>query len=186
MLGLIYTIQFNVYKLNLSEMVWLPVRTFDSDFAEFSFYIIGWCICFCLLSVIFTVNKPGTITLKRIFEKPTIIFLLLFGFLVEVFAASTRVLQHSEIAISAFLFFLVYFFASLIVTFYNPIDKKYLLLLCSIGFICETTVGIMADISRGGTYFTVYFTAALLCGALLGRFIGVKLNTEKTLKIIRS
>ena len=57
--------------------------------------------------------------------------------------------------------------------FYNKQHQwRYLLIFAAIGFILETSVGIDADLSRGGTYYTAGFVTALILGVIGGKFLG--------------
>ena len=79
----------------------------------------------------------------------------------------------ADITLASLLFGMVYFIPAVLITFYNKQHQwRYLLLFAAIGLILETSVGIDADLSRGGTYHTAGFITALILGVTGGRFLG--------------
>ncbi len=96
-----------------------PVHVFKNSFIEFSFYVAFMSMIAGVLSLVFSINKTENLTLKTIFEKPSVLLLLLFGVVIELFAASTRALHIENLVGSALVFGLVYMAASFLITFYN-------------------------------------------------------------------
>jgi hypothetical protein len=162
-----------------------PIYQFDSDFTEFSFWLVGLSIVGVFLSLVFSINKVENLTAKTLFNRPSIIFLLLFGFVVELLAASTRAIYIDNIAVQAAIFGLVYAGASFLIAYYNDSASvnRYLLFAALSGFILEVSVGISADMHRGNTYFTAFFATALIAGVIIGRFIGIK-SAKRSLALI--
>lgn len=158
-----------------------PIYKFDSSFTEFSFYLAIMSMIAGILSLIFSINRTENLTLKTLFEKPSVLFLLLFGVVTELLAASTRTIHIGSIFGSAVIFGLVYMAASFIITLYNTKNgiNRYLLIAMFFGLLMELSFGIDADISRGNTYNTVYFVSAMLLGIAMGRFLGLRLHTMK-------
>lgn len=169
-----------IYKLMPGMSIRYPVDMFNSDLTEFTFYLATMSVIVAFLSLVFSVNKTESSTAKALFKHPSFAFLFLFGFAVQLTAASTRALHVENIVIQAFLFGFVYTIAAFFITYYNEISKvnKYLLTAIALGFILEISVGVHADISRGGTYFTAYFGVALILGVVIGRFLGIKLSKD--------
>jgi hypothetical protein len=167
-----------IYKLMPGISIKYPIYMFNSGLTEFTFYLATMSVIVAFLSLVFSINKTASSTAKAIFKHPSFAFLLLFGLAIELTAASTRALHVGNIVIQAFLFGSVYAVAAFLIAYYNEISKlsKYLLTAITLGFILEISVGVRADIVRGGTYFTAYFGLALVFGVLLGRFLGIKLS----------
>lgn len=123
------------------------------------------------------------ISLKTLFQKPSVLFLLLFGILIELFAASTRAIRIDSIVGSAMIFGLIYMAASFLIAFYNKGANinKYLMIALVFGLFMEITVGFIADRDRGDTFYTVYFVSGMLLGIVSGRYLGLKLPNQNTL-----
>ena len=153
-----------------------PIYRFNSSLTEFSLYLVGFSIVGVFLSLVFSINKVENLTAKTLFNRPSIIFLLLFGFTVELLAATTRAIHIDNIVVHAVIFGTVYAGASFLIAYYNDTASvnKYLFIATLLGFILEVSVGISADMGRGDTYFTAYFATALIAGVAIGRFIGVR------------
>lgn len=155
-----------------------PVYAFQSSWVEFSFLVAVMTILAVVVGLIFSINKVENLSLKSLFQKPTIPFLLVSGLLVELLAASTRAIRTESMVVHAFAFGLIYMAASFLIAYYNESRNinKYLMVMVSLGLILEITVGSYADMDRGNTYYTVYFVAGLLSGVMSGRFLGARLN----------
>ncbi|RZK77821.1 MAG: hypothetical protein EOO92_12245 [Pedobacter sp.] len=153
-----------------------PVHKFDSSIVEFSYYLLLLSAIGAVISMVFSINKIERLTLKALFERPSTVFLLVFGIVVELLAASTRALHVDAIIGSAIIFGSVYFFASYVVTFYNlnAYTNRYLLIACVFGLIMETAVGVYADLDRGDTINTAYFVSLMVIGIMLGKFFGLR------------
>jgi hypothetical protein len=151
------------------------IRMFESNLAEFSFNIAALSIPVVVLSLIFSINRTGEFRLKSLFDKPSISFLLLFGFFVELLAASTRMLQAHNIVLQAVLFGIFYFAASFLLAYYNRTSgaTRAILIFTSIGFLLELTVGIMADLERVNRFYTPFFVTALLTNVSVGYVLGL-------------
>ena len=183
------------FKLNVYSSLNYPIYEFQSRLTEFSLYMAVVSIMLGILSLVFSINRKENLTIKGLLEKPSILFLVLFGIVVELMAASTRVLQinrifgleeiqtagqihHNQPNIlgNAIIFGLVYLVASFLISLYNKQGgiNKYLLIFSLFGVVMETSVGISADISRGDTYYTAYFVSLMLVCILLGRALGLR------------
>lgn len=134
-----------------------------------------------MICLIFSINKTEKLSLKSFFERPSIFFLISFGIILELLAASTRSLHIDAISLSALVFAVVYFSASYLLAYYNSEGSinKYLLIKSAFGLVMETAVGISADIDRGNTYFTAYYVSFMLIGIMVGRFLGMKAASLK-------
>ena len=170
-------------KLERSWALKYPVHVFNSSIIEFSFYVAVMSMIAGVLSLVFSINKTENLTLKTLFQKPSVLLLLSFGVVVELFAASTRALHIQNLIGSAVVFGLVYIAASFLITIYNNKSSvnRYLMIAMFFGLLMEIAVGIYADLDRGNTYFTVYFVSAMLLGIGLGRYLGVKLQNRNLL-----
>ena len=157
-----------------------PVHKFNSSLTEFSFYLAAMSIIGVFLSLVFSINRVGSSTLKTLFTRPSVLFLLSFGFAVELLAASTRGLYIDNIVIQATFFGLVYMGASFLISYYNEVGSvnRYIIIATALGLILEVSVGISADMGRGDTYFTAFFAAGLIAGVAIGRFLGTRLPSR--------
>jgi hypothetical protein len=157
--------------------LYFGAKSFNNGLVEFSFYLIRLCIVAGAFSVAFGVDKPGKVTLRSLFEKPSTLFLVLFGLLVEFTAASTRVVFSNNIMGSAVLFGLVYFAATFCISFYNKQTSiKQILRFAVFGLSMESIFGTMADVERGNTHFVIYFMSATLICIFIGKVIGTRLG----------
>ena len=159
-----------------AAFVFYPLREFNGTLVEFTFYLALLSITGGILALIFSVRNPDLVTLKSLFEKPSVLFLVFFGILVELFSASSRSIPTTHVLFSSIIFGIIYLGASYLIALYNqsPESVKYLIIFSLFGLISEISVGIDADLSRGDTYNTVYFSIALLTGLFLGWMIGAK------------
>lgn len=162
----------------ISSALNYPVYRVQSDIAQFSFYVLMFGLAAGFLSLVFSLKKAENISLKSLFENPSPVFLLVFGFIIELLAASTRAIRIEGIAGSGLVFGLVYMAASFLIAYYNQKKSivKYLLVFSVIGFILEVSVGVVADIGRGDTIFTAYFGLGLVLGVLSGALLGMKMK----------
>ena len=160
----------------LNSALTFPVYKFDSDLSEFSFYLTLLSGIGALVSLVFSINKVENVSLKTVFNKPSIGFLMVTGIVLELFAASTRAINTDSILVSALMFALIYFFASFLITFYNSQNRvnRNLFIFSFFGVAVEILVGIRADIDRGNTIYTVYYVSFMLLAILLGRLMGIK------------
>ena len=171
LLAAVFIINYNLRGVNLYALLFYPDYKFNQA-AEVSFYLMFLNFALVVVSIVFSIDKPGRVSFGNLFFKPTILLLILYGVVVELIAACTRALQAEVIGF--FIFGLVYLFASLPIAFYNKGNIKFLVLFASFGLITETGFGILADLERGNTYFTVFFVVAIVVGVLLGRIVGMK------------
>jgi hypothetical protein len=178
-------LQFHISGLQVLLGINFPIREFHNRFVEFSFYLVIFSIVGGILSLIFTINKRENFRIEALFNKPSTLFLLTFGVLIEMLAASTRVLPTGNILYSALIFGIVYLTATYFITYYNKQGNinKYLTIFSMFGIVMEIGVGINADLYRGNTYNTVYFVSALIICILLGRLLGLKYAKNEFLEI---
>lgn len=175
----------NLIKFNIYQALTYPAHVFDSSFAEFSQYFAIINIMLAILSLVFTINKNEGLNLKVAFEKPSIIALLCFGFVIELFAASTRAMHIEFIIVKAVIFGMVYFVPSFLIAFYNKGGKidKYICFFAILGVSLETIVGINADSHRSsGHHLTIYFVSAMLICIIVGRLLGARIKSVGVLK----
>ena len=152
-----------------------PIREFSSDLAEFSYYLAILSMIGGAVSLIFSINKTENLTLKTLFEKPSTIFLIVFGVVLELFAASTRSIGTEAIWAAALIFALVYFSASFLIAFYNANSRvnRYLIIAMFFGVAMELIAGIQADLVHSRLN-TPYFVSFMLIGIALGKVAGLK------------
>ncbi|KLT65398.1 hypothetical protein [Pedobacter sp. BMA] len=164
--------------------LWFQIRELQSSIAEFSLILVPISIIAVFIMIIFSLGKVTHSTLESVFGRPSALFLVLFGTLTELFSASTRVLRADNIIYSSIMFGFVYMSASYLITVQNRTSSlnKNLAIAFSFGVFAEVSVGISADIDRGGSYFTLFFTAALILGVLLGRSLGISSSKRKGTK----
>jgi len=157
-----------------------PVREFQSHIAEFSLYVLIMSAAVAALSLVFSLNKMENLVSKSLFEKPSILFLILLSIVVEVFAASTRVIRTDNILISGLIFGSIYAILSFLIAYYNKASdvNKFLVIASLFGLSIEIFVGIHADIERGDTYNTAYFVGGMLLGISAGRKLGLGMSRE--------
>ena len=162
-------------KFNLNQFLFLPTRGQDNVFVELTFYIGAMSILFAVFSLVFSLRKPDQVSLKSLFEKPSYVFLITFGVLLELLAATTRALR-TDVIIEAFCFGLIYLIGAFLISYYNKVSIKYIFWFAAFGFITETSVGISNDLDRGSFYFTICFVSALIIGVLAGWLLGLRYN----------
>lgn len=157
------------------------LSSFGSSIPELSFYLVLLSMGAAGLCLLFSIDKIGRLTLKSLFEKPSVIFLVLIGLLVEILAASTRVIRMDNILGSAIIFGSVYMFLSFLIAFNNSKSEvnKYLLITTILGLCLELAVGIDADLDRGNTYNTAYYVSASIIFIIAGRYLGMRLREER-------
>ena len=147
-----------------------------------SYFVLMSAGMIVLLSI-FSIAHPGKVSVRSLFEKPSVIFLLLFGFSTELLAAMCRLFNESSVFFPVLLFAIVYAIAAFLISYYNGHKRLFYLVVFSlVGLILETWSGIMADLSRGRTIYTVYFVTALIAGVLIGCFAGIKVKQTSTYK----
>lgn len=153
-----------------------PIREFSSHLVEFSYYLALLSMIGGAVSLIFSINKTENLTLKTLFEKPSTFFLVAFGIVLELFAASTRSIGTDTIWVAALIFALVYFSASFLIAFYNANGRvnRYLIIAMIFGVAMELIAGIQADITES-RFNTPYFVTFMLMGIVFGKVIGLKL-----------
>lgn len=165
------------------------LNDFKSAWVEFSYCMIFITFSLAALSLIVSISKFEKLTAKNIFQKPTPAFLLFFGLIVECMAAATRLIRlprelypEADIIFGSLLFAMVYFIPALLIARYNNQHQwKYLLLFSAFGLVLETSVGINADLSRGGTYYTAFFVSALILGVAAGKYLGNNIKHKQHL-----
>ena len=180
---LIRVLYLNAFsKLMPGMSINYPVYKFDSGLTEFSFYLLVINVIGVFLTLVFS-TKNSQNTLKTMFATPSVLFLILLGMIIEFLAASSRVLRLDNIVVESLLFASIYAGGSFVIAYYNKTNNinRHLLAATLPGLILEVSVGISADLGRGNTYFTAYFTIALICGIALGRYLGVKASSSKKL-----
>ena len=165
--------------LKINSLLEYPLRKFQNSYVEFSFYFCSLC-AIALLSLLIRFSKNDEDNLKSLFERPSISFLIVMGIMIELLAAGSRVL-NINILINATIFGTVYFLPSLCISYYNSQKKAsyYITIFGVFGLIMEVFVGIDADISRGGTWFTAYFVGGMLIGIASGKFLGAWLANKR-------
>ncbi len=159
------------------------IYNFNSGLTEFSLYLLIISVVGVFLTLVFSINNNSEHTLKTLFAQPSMWFLISFGMLIEILAASTRALRLDNIVVESLLFAGVYACASFLIAFYNKSTSinKYIIAATLLGLILEVSVGISADLGRGNTYYTAYFTVALIGGVAFGRYIGLKTSLSQEL-----
>lgn len=169
-----------LYRLMPGMSFNYPIYRFDSSITEFTFYLVMMSVIGVFLTLVFSINKVENFSLKTLFNRPSIAFLVMFGFAVELLAASTRAIQMDSIAVQALLFGCVYVAGSFLISYYNEASfvNRYLIIGTALGFVLEVCVGISADLGRGNTYFTAYFTAGMIAGVTFGRLLGVRFSNK--------
>jgi hypothetical protein len=165
-----------------------PIYKFDSGLTEFTLYLAALSIIGLFLTLTFSINHASGKTVKALFQKPSFMFLFLFGITIEFLAASTRGLRIDNMVIESLLFAAVYGSASFLIAFYNKNSSvnKYLLMAMLLGLILEVSVGISADLGRGNTYFTAYYASALIGGVALGRYLGLRFSPDQEMAGLES
>lgn len=176
----------NAVQLNTEkDVIFIALYEFINPYVEFTFYLLLFMLFIGLVSTFFTVKNPENATLKRVFSRPSIWFLLVAGFATELLAASTRVLPPHNAALIAGLYFgAIYFVGAFAISYYNRTGTlKYLFWYGILGLAIEISVGIQADLSRlndGYSIMTPYFVIGLLVGLaggyLGGRFFNYRLS----------
>lgn len=172
----------------LSKFIWVPKfsayfgnslgELFNSSLVENSYYLIFITMAAGALTLVFTVDKPARFTLKSLFEKPSVLFLILFGIFTETAAGFTRVIRIDNIIFKGLMFGLIYLIAAYIITYHNKQSTvKYLLWFSVIGIGAETISGIIADISQR-QHNTMYFVLSAIICVLIGRFIALKTSAK--------
>ncbi len=181
-LFLFFVVNSQFRKLRIDNALFYPMREWNSGIAEFTYYMATLSLIGGVMSLIFTVNNSSKISLKRIFEKPSTIFLICFGVFIELMAASTRVLNLGDFYLDASFFGSVYLMATFLIVYYNKLHNstKYILLFIAFGLTCEVLVGIDADRYRE-VKLVFYYVPALLIGVLIGRFLGLKYGKTKVI-----
>ena len=182
---LLYCIRPMMYRLKLEGSInHYPMYVFQNDYIEFKFYMAALSIV-VLLCLLLSFNGIERISLRSLFEKPSIKFLLILGFLTELAASGTRPLNHHGV-MAGVVFGMVYFLPSVLIVYYNINSRhnRYLAIFAALGIFIETTFGIAADLTRGGTHYTVYFVCGLIAGVIAGRFLGLKLGNKSQVQII--
>jgi hypothetical protein len=154
----------------------------SNNLVALSYYFVLMSAGMIVLLSVFSIAHPGKVSFKSLFEKPSVIFLLLYGCSTEMLAAMCRVISE-HVFFSALLFGIVYAVGTFLVCYYNSSKRFFYVATFSLfGLIAETWGGISADIDRGGTIFTVYFVTALIAGVLIGSFAGIKVKEAFTYK----
>ncbi|SKB81089.1 permease prefix domain 1-containing protein [Daejeonella lutea] len=150
------------------------LREFRGSIVEFTFYIAVFSILGGILSLIFSISNSGKITLKSLFEKPSILFLVSFGILVELFSTSSRTIPALYVWQNAVVFGLIYAAAAYLITIYNASTNapKYLVIFALFGFVTELLLGFNKIVENGNYYNNMFFCPALLSGLVLGWWIG--------------
>lgn len=180
-ISMIYLRAFS--KLMPGMSINYAVYKFNSGLTEFSLYLLAISVLGVFLTLVFSINNHSKLTLKSLFAEPSISFLISFGIAIEFLAASTRVLRIDNIVATSLLFAGVYALASFLIAFYNKSTNinKHILAATLLGLILEVSFGIIADLDRGNTYYTAYFSVALIGGVALGRYIGIKTSLNQEL-----
>ncbi|MES2810205.1 MAG: permease prefix domain 1-containing protein [Bacteroidota bacterium] len=168
-----------VFKNNVQMLFQFQISKIGSNAAELSFYTLILTVIFGAIALVFSAGKTEKLTLKSLFEKPTTLFLILTGIVTEFAAACTRMIRFEDLLIpeysiipAAITFGLVYFIASVVISYYNRLNNfKYLVIFAALGLILETSVGISADMTRVEKY-TPFFVSALIIGVIAGKFLG--------------
>lgn len=170
---------FRITRHVLNSALTYPVYKFDNDLIEFSYYLALLSLVGGVIGLIFSINKTERLTFKTLFENPSTMFLIVFGVVLELFAASTRSIGTDSIWISALIFAFVYFSASFLIALYNFTGRvnKYLMITMLFGVVMEIGVGIQADLVQSRLN-TPYFVSFMLIGIALGKQAGINLATR--------
>lgn len=190
---LIMVLKFIVFPNMHRKPMFISSTTFyNNPFGEISFFMVLLTFAFTIISLAVSVNKFEKFSLKSLFQKPGTLFLILVGLIVELLAASTRVIQLPygtssliDGIFSSVLFGAIYMIPSLIITLYNQQNSwRYLILFSAIGFILEMSVGIAIDL-ESGTYRAAMYSSALVVSVLIGKIIG-NVMRSKDVSVARS
>jgi len=152
-----------------------PLYNFHNTAVEFSGYLLILVIVAGLASLVFSINKIDMLSLKLVFEKPSVLFLVIFGVIVEVLAACTRVLPSNNMAINALLFGMIYMGAAYLLSYYNKQGSvnRYLFTFSVFGICMEIIGGIIGDINKHFPHYTTYIIIAIIISVIAGRFLGM-------------
>ncbi len=180
--NLIFAVYF---KIMTSDALSYPMRKFRGTLIEFTYYLAIFSIVAGLLSLLFSIRKSDNISFRSLFEKPSILFLISFGVLIELLSASTRTIPSSHVFLNSMIFGLIYMGASYLISLYNESSHvpKYLAIFALFGFVIEVSLGFNKAIENGYFYNNIYFGIALLGGVILGWKLGI---TRKNAKLIQS
>ncbi|MEC3881395.1 permease prefix domain 1-containing protein [Parapedobacter sp. 10938] len=170
----------------------IALYEFQNSYVEFSFYMLLFMQFIGVVSLFFTIRNPENASLKHLFSRPSIPFLLLAGFATELLAACTRVLPPHNMALIAGLYFgVIYFLGAFAISYYNRTNAvKYLCWYAVFGMATEIIVGIQADLIRLASDYdtstaynailTPYFVLGLMVGLIggykAGRFFNSRLS----------
>jgi len=167
--------KFTLYNGNTLAQI------FDSHLVENTYYLIFFTMTAGGLALVFNINKQGRLSLKSLFSKPSVLFLILLGLFTEALAGYTRAIPVDHILLKALIFGMVYFLITFIIAFYNQQKPlKYLLVFCMASIGVETICGIQADLQQG-YHHTMYFVPVALVFIFIGFFMGLK--TGKHIKM---
>lgn len=157
-----------------------PRAIANSIFVEFSWYLTLVSAAMVILLSVFSISTTSRLSIRNLFRTHSYPFLFIFGLLIELMAATTRMFQSIHILFTAVLFALVYATGSYLISYYNRSRTfLYIAIFLSFGLICETWRGILGDLSRG-SFYTFYYVVALLVGVLSGWVLGKRRGFGET------
>jgi len=153
-------------------MVRVPGSSYEILYANgfflFTHYLGIVSMAVVLLLSVFSISFPGRLTFRGLFSRLTAPYIVLFGFVIEIVAAMTRV--WGDIPTASVLFGCVYATGAFCVACYPGRGQllRALLLYALSGLVAETWAGTLADQARGHTHYTVYFVLAIVVGTVMG------------------
>jgi hypothetical protein len=150
----------------------------------FSSFLASISIAATVLCLIFSINLPGKFRMKILFEKPSMLFLILFSIFTGVLAASMRALPYPiprDLGIVLFLFGLIYGIGSFLISKYNNGKLKYNITYLLPSAALEAT-GIRADMIYH-RIDNVYFISVMLIAVFAGWYIGLKMGKRKEIAV---
>lgn len=142
-----------------------------SGLVLFTRYLTMVSMAIVLLLSVFSISLPGRLTFRRLFGRLPLPYILVFGFIMEIVAAMTRVWQ--DVPMAAVLFGAVYAAGAFCVAYFRERASllRALVLYTLPGFVSEAWAGTLADRARGGTHYTVFFVLAILAGIAVGSLL---------------
>lgn len=162
--------------LNTDIIAEIHSKAFENSLVQFSFYLMILSVIMGVLILIFSINKIEKLRIKNVFEKPSLWFVLIFGILIEILAASSRIFRSEEgfeTALAFACFAMIYYPGAYLLTKFNVYNSaKLLLIYGAFGITVELFFGLNADIGRG-SFYTPIFVSGMLSGIFLGRYVAL-------------
>lgn len=177
----------NTIKLDtkFQDIQLIAIYVFNDRVVEFTFYLLIFMLFIGVANLFFTIRNPEGASLKHIFSRPAIWFLVVAGFATELLAASTRVLPpHNALLVSALYFGAVYFIGAFAIGYYNRQGTaRYLFWYGIPGFVLEVGVGLHSDLGGTNDWSTLYFATGLLAGLIGGSMAGGRHRSHRWKRI---